>query len=350
MPSLYVDSSNTPNKYSESKLENLLLEYLFKDTDRKAIHSKVEKRLFKQERYWKKIPFPHGAWLRDVLLKIISNIKTKNMKEHIIEHFGKKSDNPHKMWLSLDMKNFPDDFTIDNLKNSGQVDNLVGKTSLETRKILDKRFKLSEDDKKEILEEVYDKDNVKVIFQPKMVHQKSTGKKGPSKNITEAILIPIIHYEIYKDDIFNDNNIEYNKIGLNVGDKETSTEVVIELDTTDWPIILDFKKNEAATVAKLKEFWNKENIELPDDIYNPYVNYQLWVKMIVNIPAALDPNNEIKIKIQLSYQPISEIRIIGQDKEKRYNAAREAYLGRVKDRFDFIKRTVERMPENNEEE
>ena len=129
-------------------------------------------------------------------------------------------------------------------------------------------------DKKEILEEVYDKDNVKVIFQPKMVHQKSTGKKGPSKNITEAILIPIIHYEIYKDDIFNDNNIEYNKIDLNVGDKETSTEGVIELDTTDWPIILGFKKNEAATVAKLKEFWKEENIELSDDIYNAYVKWK----------------------------------------------------------------------------
>ena len=144
--------------------------------------------------------------------------------------------------------------------------------------------------------------------------------------------------------------ITINQAKIDTTAEETSTEAVIELDAADWPIILNFKKNEAATVAKLKEFWNEENILLSDDIYNAYVNYKLNVQMIVTIPAVLNTKNEIKIEIQIMYDPVEEIRIVGKnEKSYKYNAAREQYLGQVKGRFDWLWEVMEELPENNGE-
>lgn len=347
-----MDSPNKQDKYSESKLEALLLEYIFQYEDRDSLENKVRKHLLRQEEMWKEnnLEFPHGEWFRTTLKKIHSNIKTKNFKDHATENYGKKSDKIYERWSELDMKNFPDDFTINNLNHAGKMDEVVGKTSSDTRKILNKRFQLSEADKKEIRDEVFDTTSIGVIFQPKMVHQKSTGKKGPSQNITQAILRLPDTLKINKDQIFEDNNIEYRKVKIDTTAEETSTEAVIELDAADWPIILNFKKNEAATVAKLKEFWNEENILLSDDIYNAYVNYKLNVQMIVTIPAVLNTKNEIKIEIQIMYDPVEEIRIVGKnEKSYKYNAAREQYLGQVKGRFDWLWEVMEELPENNGE-
>ena len=225
MPNLYVDSPNILNKYSESQLEVLLLEYIFKYEDRKSVFGKI-RRLFRQERMWKKNEqqFPHGEWLRTTLKKIHANVKTKSFKDHVDANFGKKSNKEHGKWLSLDMKNFDEGFTIGHLSNSGRVDSVVGKTSTESRKLLDKRYQLSKVEKTKMDETIYD--NVTVNIEP---------YKGDTSNV----ILQIGETKINKEDIFDENNIGYKIKPLNIEPIGITNKKTVEIDMVEWQHILN---------------------------------------------------------------------------------------------------------------
>ena len=346
MPNLYVDSSDRLDKYSESKLENLLLEYLFLSTEsgRTIIHGKI-RRLFRQEEIWvgktPSIKFPHSNWLRTTLKKIHANIATKGFREHTIENYGKDSKKAHEEWLSLDMKNFPEDFTIGHLKDSGKVDGIVGKTSIDTKKIFDKRYTLSKEYKNNIEEQIFDTSKVKVIINPK------------SANIQEATLS--LTLDIEKEQIFEDNNIEYRVEDLDMEEDVVEAIIREEVSKPAW-IDITSKMTTDPTDAEKKLidlFWKKENIRIPDEIWNPYVNYKLLVAIIIPVPIAFKPQKSppsVRIKRQSVYDAEKEIRPTKKDTEGKYNPPRENYLGFVKDRFDWLGDMADAMTENTEEE
>ena len=354
---LYVDSPNTPKKYNESKLENLLLEWLFKDKDRVSINSKVKHRLFKQERIWSenKLEFPHGNWLRDTLKKIIANIASKKFKEHAEDNFGTKGTRPENKWPSLEMKEFPDDFEISNVNDSGKIDELVGKTSLETRKILDRRYELSPQDERDILDIITDDTSITVNFQQKSLG----GKKGTSSNISQAV-ISYPDIEINKEHIFEKNNIDFETVEIQATPNKEREELQLQVAMPDWPIIVNFNSDEAAAKTKAIEvFWTEENLmRVLKDIFNPYVNYELSLKMVVDIPtfgaSTLTPKGNHyypKAIIFIEYAPISEIRRLKKSEtEGKWNPARELYLGTIKDRYNWLNRKIDNLPQNNEEE
>jgi len=345
MPNLFVDSPNMLNKYSESQLEVLLLEFIFKYEDRNSVFNKV-RRIFRQERLWKENnqQFPHGRWLRTTLKKIHSDIKTKSFKDHAIEHFGKKSFKPEGMWLSLDLKNFDEDFTIGNLSNSGKVDAVVGKTSEDSRKMLDKRYQLSKAEKAKIDEKIYDTDNVIVNIEPNTV------------NVSNATL-QTGKIDIKKENIFDDNNIGYKIVSLNMEPLEASDSKIVEMSITDWTKVVDFSANEKDAHETLKDnLWKKENIKIPNDIYNPYVNYKLdpIITLKIHKAKSIKPikgaKYEVEIKTLLIYDPIEELKVSKKDSIVKYNESRDIYLSTVKAKLDRLFNLTDRLPENTEEE
>jgi hypothetical protein len=337
---LFVDASNKLNKYSENALENLLLEYLFKDKDRGSIENKVRKNLFKQKKWWKRHDmgdFPHEDWLRDTLKRVIFNIESKSFKDHADEYFGKKSGDEYDLWAKLDMKNFDSDFTIGNLKNPGKVDKIVGKTSYYTNKILDRQYKLRGDEREAIVE--------KFDISPKVSFMRQ------NKNVDVGILM-IRDIKINKEDIFKDNNVNYKLEPSHKAPIIRTKDYEIEIDISTGAKILG-----RDTQLLEDTFWNdwkiKDIIKQAIDIFDPHINFEANIKVFVELDSSQVPiDNEytFNYKYQITLDPITEIRDLAKDETQGvWNAAREAYLGRVKGRLEFLDMKIGITPKDEEE-
>ena len=341
MVNLYVDADSKQDSYSESSLENLLLEYLFRHSDRSNTYKKF-KRLFKQDRLWKDanyegVPPKTLSWLRDTLLKIHERLGSKKLKEHIEEHFGKKSDFPGALWPTLNMGQFPDDLTISEL-NSGGMKKVTGKTSQKTRTLIDRRYKLNDVEKNKIKDDIADSNLVSVEFKQK------------SANIRLAVASRVI--KIKKDSIFQKEGVDFKAIEVDGPEEQAEAAPLVRFKANEWA---DVQKEDASSEAILKDLWKKAASEyLDEDIYNPYINYELEITIEVDMRTiGLNQNQEYepRVDITYTYTPTHEIKQLGKGEEAmEYNAARWKYLNEIKSRYNLIREKTEKIPEVREEE
>jgi hypothetical protein len=338
---LYVDADSKQDSYSESSLESLLLEYIFRHKDRSNTYKKF-KRLFRQERLWKnanyeEIPPKTLSWLRDTLLKIYERLGSKKLKEHIEEYFGEKSDSLETLWAALDMAQFPDNLTILDL-NSGGMEKATGKTSQKSQTLMDRRYKLNDVEKNKIRDEILDTSLVSVEFEQK------------SANIKIAIINRLI--KIKKDNIFEKEGLDFKAIEVDGSEEQAETAPLIKFTLNEWA---DIQKEDTDSESILKDLWKKIVGEYLDEaIYNPYVNYELDIRIEVDMRTIAPNQNkeyEPRVDIIYTYTPTHEIKKLGKaEDDMEYNASRWKYLNDIKSRYNLVQEKAEKIPEVREEE